>query len=43
VTGKFTFEEAHLLRLYGQYRVNARHLLAEVLREIRCIPGQGTR
>jgi len=36
-TGKLTFEEVNLLRLHGQYRVNARRLLAEVLREIRSI------
>jgi hypothetical protein len=42
-TGKFTFQEVNLLSLFGKYRINARRLLAEVLREIRSIPGESSR
>jgi hypothetical protein len=41
-TGKFTFEEVNLLKLYGHYRINARRLLADVLREIRSISAKRT-
>jgi hypothetical protein len=37
-TGKFMFKEVNFLSLFGRYRKNARHLLAEILREIRSIP-----